>query len=1157
MTTNSSWSRGLIPERRTLVLIDEPDDENVLNTLTEQIFGGRSKTWKVAIAVRSFNDLVLKYVKRPLLKYVKEPRIHPMVEDLQLSALGKSEAVAFCQELLESGSLQTWTSDGKIQAATWIANRYHNYPIWIAVAVKLLEIREKEKSTGNLGRMSQEKEKLVPETIEQLASEYLEEIITQQQNIPQEQIKNLLRWIALFNTINREDIAVIEWIKTKVGFRNSTELKKLLDKLIDCNVIFERGAYNRLLKIKPDVLADYILQDWLIYQTRRGDNEPSSEALEIVAEIKTILENATEVLNIPKLLLQSIAKFELNQQLQCNNHLNILNSLLDQWYETIPRMNARQKLAYLSLLDEISFAHVSEVLNILRAILNSNSASEVVSTIFGERIIAHDNVILALSWIIYHTAIAAQTSSEQMKILSLLCDLVIKERDIAPRRPQGLPNDGKRAETVLPRVITSSSEFRISFETPAFEKAKELLNDIRSQGNISETQKLHLDALVKPLLSVEQENTLFDGITIRIQRSTITANQPEWEIRDSLRTAIKEILSEQKLQPPQAVILWNLLAYAHGEINRATSYSEKFQDISAKDLLLEGDSQKSHNPDNQKSFVTYSDAHSEEFRNVLIQDLQWVLNFLSTYESINIQELSAARNIWDWHYQFDPDPELKKIATDCENFFQNNQLFPEYAPLLSREGYKHEVREQWADDISQKLVNPNNSQSIHEFIENGIQFLGNPNQISRLFIVAAKLGDKAEQSEVIHKFLEQALTLSIENPEFQFATILCRSWVWMTRKNNSSELTKVFEKILQWTNNNTEKIVNLIQAIYETTWDSVSDTEVNILLEQKNNFLHTNSSVRFLGLLGGIFFSPCQDKIKNTVENIFNEVDHQQLSNGLATFLESLDYAIHSPNNKTNNVNNPSLSYWILDQVLRLPDIDNLSGRSIHHLQEILQIFGKPDLEWLLSAIKTRIKMFSGSDSSTKIRILPSRERLSQWIIPISSEQGDDTRIRNILTNLLSYIDSFPMLVYSLPQYLFEIDPNGVFTSDLVIEKLRDSKIRENTQEIYRWSKFAGYYPEESATWRKIAHEACSLAIQFDDSNKYSILQALTNPKPKTWMSSIGTVAAIFEVEVETAQQKLETESFSVLKPYWEWRLQLAQVELERETERVKEEIEE
>jgi hypothetical protein len=75
------------------------------------------------------------------------------------------------------------------------------------------------------------------------------------------------------------------------------------------------------------------------------------------------------------------------------------------------------------------------------------------------------------------------------------------------------------------------------------------------------------------------------------------------------------------------------------------------------------------------------------------------------------------------------------------------------------------------------------------------------------------------------------------------------------------------------------------------------------------------------------------------------------LLNQLTTFLALLDYAIHSLNIRTNNVNNPSLSYGILDQVLHPPDMYNLNGRSIDHLQEILQIFAKLDLEWLLNAV--------------------------------------------------------------------------------------------------------------------------------------------------------------------------------------------------------------
>lgn len=1088
MTTTSSWFMGIIAEHPTLLLIDEPDDATVLKTLVEQISGGRARSWKVAIAVRSPNDLVL--------KYLQGTRMGQIVEELPLEPLEESAAVAFCQELLEFGSLQTKTANWKMETATRIA-QYYDYPIWMAIAIKLLE------SKGNL--------ETIPQEVEGLASEYLKEIITQQQSIPSEQILNLLRWIALFDTVNREDTVVIEWIRAKVGCRNTTELQRYFDNLITYKVIFERGVRNRLLKIKPDVLADYILRNWLIYK-RYSNLEPTAEALEIVEEVNVMLDS-TEVSSIQKLLLRSIARFELTQQFS-QNPISLLGSLLSNRYDQVPIMNARQKLAYLSLLDEISFAHVSEVVNLLRAMLNSNSAPEAISTIFGERIITHDDVILALPWITYHTALYAQKFSEQITILSLLCDLVIKERDIKTRRPQGLPNDGKRAETVLPRIITGSPEFRSSFETSAFNKANELLENIRSQGNISEDQKLHLDALVKPLLSVEQENTLFDGRTITSQTWTITPNQSEWGIRDSLRTAIKEIVSEQKLQATQAVILWNLLAYAHREINRAASYSE-------------------------------------EFRTVLIQDLQWVADLLKS-QNLDVQELTAAREIWDWHYKFDKDPELKKIATQCESFFKNSELFPQYAPLLSWESY--EALGQWASETSKKLVTLNNSQSIHDFVRNGVKFLGNPEQISRLFIVAYQLGAEAQQSQSVCKFVEEALQLAVEAPEFQFATKLCQGWICTTRQNNPSAIITVIKQLLQWVRSS-EKIVQLIQAIYEGTGLTITESEVEVVLEQKEHFLQTNSAVRFLGLLGGIFFYSLE-QIKNTVEITLNQLDRKQLPSALSAFLHSLDYAMRSLTKNTQLAIDPSLKNWILDQVLRLPDIDDLGGTGVHHVQEFLKMLGKPDLEWLVNAIEKRIQMVSESNG-TDIRILPSRERLSQWINPISSEQAVDITIQNLIDKLLSYNESSPILLYGLPRYLVEVDPNGIITPDLIVKKLKEPEIRKNPRKIYQWSKFASYYSNSSLAWRKIAHEACSLAVRFDDRHKYSIFHALTNPEPKMLISTIGEVAGNFQIAVETAQQRLEVETDSILIPFREWMLQSAQVELTSEIERVKEEIEE
>jgi hypothetical protein len=1102
MTTTNSWFMGLITERPTLLLIDEPDDATVLKTLVEQISGGRARTWKVAIAVRSPNDLVL--------KYLQGTRMRQIVEELPLAPLEESAAVAFCQELLEFGSLQAKTADWKKQAATWIAQHY-DYPIWMAIAIKLLE------SKGNLQTMPQE--------VEGLASDYLGEIIKQQQSLHSEQILNLLRWTALINTVNREDTAVIEWIRVKVGCRNSTELKRNFDSLISRQVIFERGARNRLLKIKPDVLADYILRDWLTYsKLSRLDLEASSEALEIVEEINTILDSP-EASSIRKLVLKGIARFELIQQLS-NDSINILGILLSNWYDKVPMMNARRRLSYLSVLDEISFAHVSEALNLLRAMLNSTSEPETVSTIFGIRIITHDDVILALPWSVYKMAPYAQTPDEQIKILSLLCNLVIAERDVATHRPQGLPNDGKRAETVLPRVIKGSPEFRSNFETSAFEKANELLKNIRCQEKISEDQKLHLDALVKPLLCMEQEHILFDRGFIRPYTLFITPERPEWENRDLLRKQIKNILLEQKIQPAQAVILWNLLAYAHREINQ---------------VLREVSQQQSVAP-----------SYCEVFRTALIQDLQWVRDFLKSHR-LDIQELTAARKIWDWHYKFDKNPELKEIATQCETFFEQSELFPKYAPLLRWEGY--EALGEWATEKSHELNDLNNTQSIQDFVKNGVKFLGNSDQASQLFIVAEKLGSEPQKSKAVGDFVEEALKLSIKDSEFQFAITLSRSWVWFTWHNNPLETIALLEQLLQWANTS-EKIVQLIQAIYESAWSiNIPEPEVAIVLAQEEHFLQANSAVRFVGLLSSILFSS-PEKIKNTVETTLNKLDSKQLSSALPAFLKSLNYAMHSRTKNTDQAIDPSLRNWILNQVLRLPDIDNLGGISSGYLEEILTMLGQPDLQWLISAIERRIQMFSESDGFN-IRILPSEERLSQWITHISPEQADDTTIRSLIANLLSYADSYPSLGYNFPQYLSDVDPTGVITADLVVGKLKDPKVRGNPRETWQWAKFAGYYPDDSTAWREIAYEACSLAVQFDDRDKYSIFQALTYPGPKTWMSNIGEVSPTFEKAVETAQQRLEDETEPALIPFREWVLQSAETELSSEIERVKEEIDE
>jgi hypothetical protein len=55
MSSTGTWFEAIVPERPTLLLVDEPEDEQLFRMLSEQLGGrvGRAAKWKVAVAVRS------------------------------------------------------------------------------------------------------------------------------------------------------------------------------------------------------------------------------------------------------------------------------------------------------------------------------------------------------------------------------------------------------------------------------------------------------------------------------------------------------------------------------------------------------------------------------------------------------------------------------------------------------------------------------------------------------------------------------------------------------------------------------------------------------------------------------------------------------------------------------------------------------------------------------------------------------------------------------------------------------------------------------------------------------------------------------------------------------------------------------------------------
>lgn len=212
MAATGAWFDAVVPERPTLLLVDEPPDEAVLQQLAEQLGGrvGRTARWKVAVAVRSPKD--------PVLRFLFSARMKQRVRELGLQALPDTAAEAMCADLLRTGKFGTQPEERRRDAARSLSRRFSRHPIWLTLAVQLLEER------GDLTK--------VPATAKDLANEYLAEIEHSQQESPPEMVREILRWVALIGAVNREDDATVKLIGDATGAGGLTDVRRKLASLV-------------------------------------------------------------------------------------------------------------------------------------------------------------------------------------------------------------------------------------------------------------------------------------------------------------------------------------------------------------------------------------------------------------------------------------------------------------------------------------------------------------------------------------------------------------------------------------------------------------------------------------------------------------------------------------------------------------------------------------------------------------------------------------------------------------------------------------------------------------------------------------------------------------------------------------------------------------
>jgi len=1092
MAASGAWFDAIVPERPTLLLLDEPADELLLQQLAEQLGGrlGRAAHWKVAVAVRSPKD--------PVLRFLRGARMKSRVQELPIAALRSADAEAMCAELLKAGPLGKLPEEERRDAAREISKRFSRHPVWLTLAVQHLE------DHGNL--------KQIPANATDLAEEYLREIERSQSDVPPESVRDLLRWVALVGTVNREDDATIKMIGEGSGIGSVVDVRQRLASLVGRRALLERGAHNRFVELKPDVLRDHVLLRWL--STEVGGAQPVVASDDAKALLE-IVRNATlsgSLSGLGRAILVSLARTEFLLRLS-GYDLQLLAGFFTSIEASVSSMTVSQRLGLADILETIAPFEPSATASLVKTMRETPADDETVEGIFSAKVIGQSDVVLSLAWPLFHGAMGAESIDERELVLRELCALAEAEAELAHTLPRGLPNDGKRAAALVTRVLEGGPQFWSDYDETAKAIGVELLATL-AQHPPTRGQTALLKALIQPVLSLERRQTWGDEHAVHIQTFAIGPEHTAWAVRNDLLNRLKAALSSDGTPLGSRIQLWHVFAEAHRDINQ---------------LCRRG--------------------KSDQYYALLLDDLTWTHELMARRRA-SVEELSAAREVWSWHYRFESDMKLKDASVELERLYEANDLAKEFEPLLSRDDWAQQGPR--AAQKATALAASTRPDEITRFIERAVSFLGEEHKLYSLMSVAWSLGEHAESRDVVRTFVKSCLHQSTVSPRSGFGVTTAVSWVATVRKGPHPERTHVLVNELLAECGSDDQRANLLQHIYgrvpklRDVGEFTSD-EHTLLRKAHLLFTSTGRDVAFIAALA-LTLNHDWPRLQPQLEDVLRSVPPERQSLAVRALVDAVYWAVREddPSRRPSG-----LAEWLLDQLLILPDFDDLGGDGEWNLAEILKRVGYVRVDWLPVALARRRDQEASRADAHKARAVSYHARISKYVRRVTAADVNDAKVRKAVDDLLTFVNDNSSVGYHLPEVLRDIDPEGFLVPTVVAALCQTGGDSKFTR---RLARIGGAYAVNSAPWRKIAAATIRAGTPHGAEALRHIYGALGERGVRSWSGTPGEVPPIFAAAVAEARAALNAEADGYLRPYWQYRLSIAEAEFRQQEEHAKEE---
>ena len=1098
MEQSSAWFQGIVPERATLLLLDEPE-KSLLQILEEQLGErlGRTTRWKAVIAVRS--------VKDPVLSYLRQLTKINAADLIELQPLAGQDPMNMCLARLSQGPLATQPEEWHKQAARQLAMHYKGFPVWLNLAISVLE------RDGDLNRIVTEEEGLV--------EKYLEEILGPSGTSKYETTLSLLRWIALIGPVNREDNTGLASLAEQSGIASSSKVLGIIKRLVGRCALSPFGAYDRLVMLRPDCIRDHILVRWLSKDLGYGRHpiQLSEDAQILIQKLVSAIQGGI-IDRYQRRILASLSRTEILLQ-RAGKPLTLLDQFFTDLQQAIPAMSADQRITMVKVLADIADARPINVIEIVSFLRKHPVDTEVTFNLLGEpRKMGQDEVLLEVPWLLYLASRGAlKNAYDRRRLLCEMGELILEETRIGHISP--LPRDGRRASKLFRRIHSGGPDFMVSYYGEILPLTVRWLEDWLEEPSSERSEALK--ALIGPAIALEREQVSNEGYTINIRRSVMLQEHPGWQPRMKLLLRIRCLLQENSLSITQRCVLWKLLDDAHHNLWHAAR---------------NGDA-----------------THLPLFEKEIQGNLQWELECLKEKKEVKIKELQTARKIWDWHLRFDEDEENHNLAEQLEAIYRGNKLAAEFEPLVGYDVNDPSCRERKQQQKAERLAELSSSEDIVQFIERAVQFLG-PNDIFPVLDVANHLGRLAPDKPVIGEYLAKVSSGHDDDYQLDFATCVISSWVMTLReKRKAAEAsTMLRDFFFQFSNPKAQSW--LLQRTYLGRGIEWAPEEYQWLLNRHQLY-------REVGRLGDWFKIVAENldqdfrQFQHVCESVLQELPYKDLPLVVQGLIEGIYLAISDHQHGLDPNRFSGLAVWVLDQVALVYDLEKIYALS-NHGDRLFKKLGRAPISWLADTLARRRERENAAQDDEPFYAISmsGRARLSRFIEPVYTGNSRDNEVISVIERLVDFSLAEGSFRFGFHKYLKDIDPDGLIVPNIVSRRLENLSLDCKDQEkASRLARIALEYPLGGAPWRRIAIALLHLANKLPQAKKEHLWSAIVSPMMTMWSAKVGQVPQVFIDEANNAQRLLNIEAEDLFRPFWDWYVNYTQTRLHDEEERLKE----